>query len=234
MGNRKKRGYYPFVSTLFVPKSNRGKIYNIKNSWLPITDSDLQFDLISETEAFKKRAVFPALNEKNHAAIAVMLDLYAVEESLESQSTLFRFRPHAFDQYEEDGEEDASINQLRTRIRSYSLSDRVVIESHNQSESVDVLNEMLTLMENMLGHAGIPLADNLKNTQMRYRVSALLATYPFLAFALFDHLPQLNVLYMSGEIRGVRSVYALVRPAGGELLIDESWMINDRIMQVVA
>lgn len=233
MGKQKKRGYYSFVSTLFVPQGNRGKKYNIKHSWLPLLseDNDPQLELISKTKAFKNRTVFPALNEKSHAAIAAILDLYAIEKNLDSQSTLFRFRPNAFDKYEEEGE-DATIIELRTRIRDRSLTERAVIESHNQSESIGVLEDMLTLMEGSLKQEGITTEKSLQNSQLRYRVSALLSTYPFLAFALFDQLPKLCVLYVSGEISGVKSVYALIRHAGGKLVIDESWAINERLVHV--
>ena len=227
--HRKKRDYYSFVSTLFLPKGLDGKAFSIKESWLPFSGDNQQLILL-----YKHRLpeVFPALNEKSYAAIGPSLDFYAIKKDVDIQSNLFRFRPHAFEAYEADGE-DLSITGLTPKIRESDLENRIIIETHNQAESIRVLNELLIIIENALSDEQINVPSAIDNMKLRNRVSHLLSTYPFLPFVIFKQLPKLSVLYLSGFINDVKTVYAFIRPKKGEISIDETWIANEHKVKVV-
>lgn len=236
MGHRKKRGYYSFVSTLFFNKNSEGQIFDINQSWLPfIEDVDTKKNR-KQKEMFKKHFnldIFPALNEKSYTALGAYLEIYASKNDLSTQSNLFRFRPHALDTYENE-DEDASISELITRIRDRSLEDRIVIETHNQAESIQVLEELLQIMENALKREGIEIPEEITNMKLRHRVSVILGDNPFLAYVIFKELPSLSILYVSGFVYGVKSIFAFIRPQKEEIVIDNTWISNEHIVTVVA
>lgn len=231
MKHRKKRGYYSFISTLFFPKDSQGQFFNINQNWLPLATNKTQHELLKKYK--KDSSVFPVLSEKSHTAIAASLELYALDNNVGTQSNLIRFRPNVLDTYEEDGE-NASITNLLTRIRDRSLHDRVIVESHNQAEAMHVLEDLLVIIENALDAEGITLSASELSAKTRYKVPMLLGKYPFLAFVIFDALPELSILYVSGFINDVKCVYAFIRPKPNEIEIDEEWISNEHIVRVFA
>lgn len=232
MSYRKKRGFYSFVSTLLLPKKSHGATFNIRQSWLPLV-SESNEKQIGLLQKYRTLDVFPVLNERSYTSIAASLDLYALSRGLDTQSNLFRFRPIALNDYEEEGE-DASITELLTRIREPSLEDRVVIESHNQSESVHVLEGLLVIMQEALKKENINIPSAIHNMKLRNRVSTLLGNNPFLAYIIFDRLPNLSILYISGYVNEIKSTFAFIRPNPSEIIIDEAWVFNEHIVEVVA
>ena len=235
--NHKMKGYYSFVATLFSDQKHKGAVFNINQSWLPLTHDNKQLKLIDK---YKDSSLIPVLSERSYMQIILSLSRYAKRHNWLMQSVLVRVRPHAFDELSEEiktikpeVKSPYSITAIKPLIRAANIQERTVIEAHNQSERLEILEELDKIIFHYLHKEGLYADDDIVDHQARVKVSTLLSRYPFLVYAIFKHLPKLNVLYYTTNMENKTIVTSMIRLNNADCIIDEKWRHAEQVMDVV-
>lgn len=233
----KIKGYYSFIATLFAEQKHKGATFNINQSWLPLTRDEEQLRLIDK---YRDVNIIPVLNERSYMQFALSLNRYARDHDWLMQSVFIRVRPKEFDtlskhiqEIDSEIQNPYSITAIRPLIRKANTQERSVIEIQNQGERLDILEDLDQIIFHYLHKEGLYADDDIVDHSPRAKVPILLERHPFLAYAIFKHLPNLTVLYYTTIMENRRVTASMIRLNQVDCLIDERWRQADQAIDIV-